>query len=293
MWIILSLSAAIIGAIYYLVLQNMNLNKNIFMLYRGWLVAIFLLPITILNPVIFHTNFYIMATIQGIAVAYMDYLAFEINKKYGSETVSSILPFSVIIIFCFWCIIDVKILTAYMQKSLKTSLILLSVIGTLFSLYKYKNATYTKKAFIELLPILFLSSFIAILNKSIMNYSAENTFICSCQNAMIVGFIVGIIHLFLYKKQQKKLIEIIKPENLVKGCITLLLATVIVLKNIALYYALNPAYVFCLSYTTILWIMLFSRKIPALKFHSQNLQGEKKWKIIFIGSIILFIMATK
>lgn len=65
MWVVLALLSAVLSAIYYLSAQNIKLDVNTFMVYRGWIVALLLLPLLAFNPVIFSNAFYIMAICQG------------------------------------------------------------------------------------------------------------------------------------------------------------------------------------------------------------------------------------
>lgn len=45
MWVVLALLSAVLSAIYYLSAQNIKLDANTFMVYRGWIVALLLLPL--------------------------------------------------------------------------------------------------------------------------------------------------------------------------------------------------------------------------------------------------------
>lgn len=292
MWVIFSLSSAIISAIYNLTSQNIKIDANTFMIYRGLFMPILLLPFLIMNPVTFSFNFYIMSFAQGCISAYVDYLVFGINKKYGAETVSSITPFSVILIFFMWCFIDYSIVIKYIQNPIQTAFILISLCGIVFSLAHYYKVKFTREAFVKMIPVVTLSAIFAVLNKAIMNYSEDNQFMCACWRIFIVGLVIGVIHLHIYIKKSLKLKLLILPRNILKSFIFILPFMYMLFKSYADYYAANPAYVSSIVYTSLIWVMLFSKYIPFFRFKDAKLQGEKKWKILFVFSIILLLIVT-
>lgn len=292
MWVILSLLSAAISAIYHLTLQNIKLERHIFMIYRGIIPVFALLPIVLLNPILFQKNFYLLALIQGCASAYGDYLAFKINKKYGSEVICSITPFSIILTFILWCLIDFDTIQKYLNNTTDTMLIFLSFSGIIISLMNYMKNNFTYAALIAMFPLLLLSSCIAVLSKSVMSYSAGNLIVSASQNLLITSFIIALIHLIIYKKNNKSFKKIFLLKNIIRGSVLLLLVLFVIIKFIAMYYAFNPAYVSCLYYTMILWVIFFSKNFSVFRFAQSKNQGERKWKLLFISSVILLILVT-
>lgn len=292
MWVLIALLISFISSIYFLAIQNIKINANLFVLYRGWIISLMLLPVLLLNPVTFSFAFYVMSFVQGIFISYMDYQSFNVNKNYGAETVSSMMPFSVVLIFVFWCMIDPTLFMKYCRTPVRTCFILLSLVGIIFSLCKYYQVKFTRSALIKIFPVLFFSACIAIINKSIMNFTEGNTLIRSCYGVALSSIVVGIVHLFMYIHQKLPLKKIIAKENLQKSTILFLLLLIIVLKNIAFYYVDNPAYVSCLTYIMLIWIMILGKYVKCFAFKNKEIQTAKKWKIIFVFSIILLIIAT-
>lgn len=293
MWICLSILASITSAIYYLSIQNVKLNSNVFMVYRGLFPLVLLLPVLIFNPVVMPASFYIMSFINGLIASYNDNLSFKINKKYGSAVVSSITPFSVPLTFIIWSIMDIKVMDNYINNPLKTFGIVISFAGIIISVVEYRKVNFIKEAAIKLVPVIVLSSCLAILNKTIMNYSGDHSLICACQYMLISSSVVGFSYLCIYKKKKLSLKYLILPNNLLKGTVVSFLVVFVVLKNIAMYYTENPAYVSCLLYTTIIWILILGKNVSFFKFSKANRQGATKWKILFVMSVVLLVMATK
>ena len=169
---------------------------------------------------------------------------------------------------------------------------LFNVFGVIWALLNYRKTPQTKEAFVSLIPVLFLSSMIAILNKLIMSYSGENPLLSACWRVFILSFIIGCVHICLYIKKKQPLKALIDVKTLCKGSILILLITALVCKSLAMLYTQNPAYVSCIVYLTSVWIMLFSYIFPFFELKKQNEQVHKKYEILFIVSIILLILAT-
>jgi len=292
MWIVFALSASLINAFYFLCMQNIKINAHIFMVYRGLIVTVILLPILIFYPVKYSPTFYLMSVLQGCIVAYTDYLAFKANQTYGSETVSSILPLSVILVFILWCFINPSTVLTYLENPLKTLCIIASLLGVIIALIKYQKTPLTKKAFIHLTPVLFLSALISILNKLIMSYSGDNPLLCACWRVFILSVIIAFIHFNMYKAKHLPFKALIDAKTLIKGSIFVLLILVLILKSLAMLYTQNPAYVSCITYLAPVWIMLLSYQFNILTFKKNHWQISKKYELLLIASIIVLVVLT-
>lgn len=238
-------------------------------------------------------SFYIMSFINGLIASYNDNLSFKVNKKYGSAVVSSITPFSVPLTFIIWSIIDSKVIDNYINNPVKTLCVVLSFAGIIISVIKYRKVNFIKEAAIKLVPVIVLSSCLAIFNKTIMNYSGDHSLICAGQYMLISSSVVGFSYLCIYKKKKLPLKDLILPNNLLKGLVIAFLVVFVILKNMAMYYTENPAYVSCLLYTIIIWVLILGRNVSFFKFSKASQQGATKWKILFVMSVVLLIMATK
>ena len=293
MWVVLALLSAILSAVYYLSAQNIKLDANTFMVYRGALVALLLLPVLMFNPAVFPRVFYVMAILQGLIAAVVDYAVFGINQKYGSETVSSITPLSVLIVFVMWCFIDVGLLEQYRQSLWRSVAIVISCLGAVLALNRYHQVAFTRQAFYRLLPLLLLTSAFAVLSKTVMNYAASMPIWGALWQSFIIAAVVGAVHLAIYRKKNLPLKNLMLPQNLLKGLIFIYMIGFLGLKSLAFYYAQNPAYVAVLAYTSLFWVMLLSRGVKAFKFNNNDEQAAAKWKILFLASVLVLILATK
>ena len=293
MWIILALIGALVVALYHLYTQNMRLDGNVFMIYRGITIVALLSPFLILNPMLFSGRLYMMAFLQAIVACYSDYLAYKVNRRCGAETVSSIIPFSVIITFFMWCMIEPSIIFKYIQTPIKTFVIILSLVGVAYALQKYYAVKLSRHAMINLLPILILSSMIAVLNKLIMNEGNEHQIIKATQLAWIVSFVISVVHLGLYLKKKQKISKLFVRKNIQNSFVFVLLMIGIILRTLAIDKAQNPAYVSCLVYTSLIWVMIFGKYIKFFRFRYKDIQVAKRWKLLFVFSVITLILCTK
>ncbi len=292
MWVVLALLSAVLSAIYYLSAQNIKLDANTFMVYRGILVALLLFPVLMFNPVAFPRAFYVMAITQGLIAATLDYAVFGINKNYGSETVSSIMPLSVIIVFVMWCFIDVSLLKQYWQSPWRSGVIVMSCAGAVLALNRYHRVAFTRQALYKLLPLLLLTSAFTILSKMVMNQMTSTPLWGALWQSFIISAVVAVVHLAIYCKKRLSLKNLILPQNLLRGLIFIYMIGFLSVKSLAFYYAQNPAYVAVLAYTSLFWVMLFGRKFKVFKFNKPDEQTAVGWKILFLVSVLVLILAV-
>lgn len=293
MWAVLALLSAVLSAVYYLSAQNIKLDANTFMVYRGALLALLLLPVLMFNPVAFSRGFYLMAILQGLIAATVDYAVFGINKNYGSETVSSITPLSVLLVFVMWCFVDSGLLEQYWQNPWRSGAIFISCAGAVLALNRYHQVAFTRQALYKLLPLLLLTSAFTVLSKTVMDYASSMPIWGALWQSFIIAAVVGVVHLTIYCKKRLSLKNLVLPQNLLKGLIFIYMIGFLSLKSLAFYYAQNPAYVAVLAYTSLFWVMLLSRGVKAFKFNKPNEQASARWKILFLISVLVLILATK
>ena len=99
MWIIFGIITSLVGAIYSICNQNSKLKPEIFMVYRGLLVAAITTPLALVYFHIFPWQFYAISIFQGISISFLDYKYFKAYHKFGAENVSATNPLGVFIIF--------------------------------------------------------------------------------------------------------------------------------------------------------------------------------------------------
>lgn len=292
MWIVLSLIVSLADSIYQLLSQHIKMKPSIFMTYRGLFVAFILFPFLWLFPIITSWQFYAIAIFQGILVSYSDLCMLKANRRYGAETVSSLKPLSVSTIFLFWCVIQPSIVLEYLENPIQSILIILSLLGITYALMEYKKVEISKEAFIFILPLIICSTFIEVGNKYIMYYANNNPLGLSLWRACVSSFCIGSIHLFFYIRKYKNITELVDISNMKNIWIFAIIPVTMILKNVAMYYATNPAFVTAFLYTSLFGIMFINR-CGIIKAETKCLVIENKWAILLLFSIIVLILCTK
>ncbi len=293
MWIIFAVLASLVNAIYYICNQNVKLKPSVFMIYRGGLVALSAVPFLFFYDIVSAWQFYAIAILQGIITAHNDLKSFKSNRKYGAETVCSIMPMNVGFTFLIWCFIEPMIILQYAKSPVRSLFIIGALCGIVCALSKYRRVKITKEAFLTLLPVMILGSFIAIFNKTIMNY-AENSLWGLCfWRIFVSSLVVGIIHIFVYIRREGNFKELYREANLQKGWIFIFMPASMVCRNMAMFYTDNPSYVSALVQVSLLWVIVFNRYVPFIHCKKMCMKMEKKWAFLMLVSVIVLIVAAR
>ncbi|MBR2300213.1 MAG: hypothetical protein IJ870_06570 [Alphaproteobacteria bacterium] len=292
MWVLFALMASIVNAIYYIGNQNIRLQPSVFMIYRGIVVALMAFPFLFFYDVIGAWQFYVIAVFQGCITAYNDFTTLKANRKYGAETVNSITPMNVGLIFMIWCLIEPVILLKYLESPIKSIMIVLSMCGIVFALMQYRKVKMTKEAFVYLLPIMFLGAMISIFNKTIMAYAADSLYGLCFWRIFVSSLTVGIIHIVVYATRKRPFKVLFEKENLIRVWIFIFMPISMLCRNMAMFGAENPSYVTSIVQTSLLWIMFFNRYVNFIEFKKVCMKMEKKWAFLMLVSVIVLILAT-
>lgn len=292
MWVLFAVVVSIFNAIYYICSQNIRLQPSVFMIYRGIVVALMALPFLFFYDVITAWQFYGIAILQGTITAYNDFRTLKAQKKYGAETVSSITPMSVGLVFTIWCFLEPIIVLKYMESPIKSLMILVAMFGIVFALTQYRKVKVTKEAFVYLLPVMFLSSVISIFNKTIMDYASTSLYGLCFWRVFVSSLTVGGIHIIVYAARKRPFQVLFEWNNLKRTWFFVFMPISMICKNMAMFGAENPSYVGSIVQTTLLWIMFFNRYTPFIKFKRVYMKMDKKWAFLILFSAVVLILAT-
>ena len=292
MWFIFALATSICAACYYICNQNCKLSPGIFIVYRGFIAALAVLPFAVFIVPNFAWPFFLIATLQGVAVSYLDYNIYKLFRKYGAEAVSSIQPLSVLVTFVLWLIIRPSLLFLYMENLWRFAIIVLCISSIVYAVMKYRRQPFVFACLRQMLPLLLICSFIDITNKLIMEYTNNHLWQASLYRVLIVSSVVGFINLGFSLKQGVKLKTLLKKENIIAAWFVLLQPFSMMLINFSAHFAENPAYSSVVVYLSVVWILLFN-KICQFFGRPQNYkQIEKKWIILLLAATMILIIVT-
>ena len=292
MWFIFALATSICAACYYLCNQNCKLKPDIFIVYRGFIVALLVLPITLFIAPSFAWPFFLIAILQGFAVSYLDYNIYKLFQKYGAEAVSSIQPLSVLLTFVLWLIIRPDLLFLYMENIKRFIIIVLCISAIVYAVMKYRRQSFVFACLCQMVPLLLICSFIDITNKLIMEYTNNHFLQASLYRVLIVSSVVGFVNLGLVTRQGTKIKTLLKKENILASWFVVLLPFSMVLINFSAYFAENPAYSSVIVYLSVVWILLFN-KIRQFFGRPQKYKTiEKKWIILLLAATMILVIVT-
>ena len=292
MWFIFAVLTSICYATYYLCNQNSKLNANIFIVYRGFVAALAVLPFTLFMAPSFAWPFFLIAGVQGLAVSYLDYNSYKLFQKYGAEAVSSIQPLSVLITFVFWLLVRPAVLVSYMQNVERFILIVAAVMAIVFAVMKYRQQPFVLGCLKAMVPLLLIFSFIDVTNKLIMEYAGDHLLAATIYRVLIVSSIVGFINLGICHHRGIAVSEIFKKENFLAAWFLLLAPLNMMFVNFSVLYAENPAYTSAVVYLSVIWILLFNKIRQFLGFSANYHPIARKWIVLLIAATVVLILAT-
>ena len=113
MWAVYASLASIAIGLYYLGNQAAKVSSTVFMVYRGVMPILFLLPVLPFVSLPAAWPFYVVCLVQGGGISFVDMRNFRAMRVWGAETISSIHPFFVCIVVFVWLLLNPGGLIAY------------------------------------------------------------------------------------------------------------------------------------------------------------------------------------
>ena len=275
MWCFFALLASLTNAVYYLFNQNSRLRPSLFMVYRGFFLAIAATPFALFYLHIFPWQFYFIALLQGFMISYSDFRYFQAFQKFGAENVTSISPLTVIIMFFIWFLFKPDIIFSYLSTPMRSALIIASIVVIVISVMKYRAQAIGLECCRFLMPVLFVCALINISNKIIMQYADQHLLTATITRVALTGFVIGVINLFIGLRRDLKAKEIMALDSLKRGVYILLLALSMICLNFSMHYTENPAYTSAIIYLSVVWIILIN-KVRSFGGYKQPYQKLKK-----------------
>ena len=290
MWVIFGIITSLVGAIYYICNQNSKLKPEIFMIYRGFLVALITTPLALTYFYIFPWQFYAIAVFQGLSISYLDYKYFNAFHKFGAENVNATTPLGVFIIFFLWLILKPSTINTYFENPIQSLIIITSLSLMVFAVIKYRGQEIGKSCLKEMFPLLCFSAVVDISNKYITDYSEGHLLILTFHRVALTGWIIGIINLLYNRNISYR--ELLKTENIKRSWFILLIIISMILLNISMYYTPNPAYFSVMLFLSVVWIVIINRLMILCGKNIPYINIKLKWIFLLLFSAITLIIAT-
>lgn len=255
-WWLTALLTGFVNAGYIYVNQIYKMNGMLLMLYRGFVVALIMLPAVLLSAPITDWRFYLFCILQGGIIAFNDYRFFRATKAFGAEVSGSIHPLSVSLMFVLWLLVTPSQLWYFAEHYWRFAAVVLCLGGIIAAVLRLRNAKASRRALGYLLPVLAVLACGDIVNKKAMQYGAENLFSAVVYYSFVTGIVCGLCSLAVYLHRRRPLAPVFEKRNLLRGSVVAVMVIVLMIfKNVSMYLTPNPAYVSAIILLYPLWIM--------------------------------------
>ncbi len=292
MWLIYVILSSLFSAAYYFGNQIAKVSANVFMLYRGMIPVLFLLPFLPWVPPIAAWQFYVFCAVQGCVIAFIDCRNYQAMQKWGAEVVSAIHPLGIGAVFFLWGLLNPYQAGALCLHPWR----LLSVVSALgcviYATSSLKKSPQVKQALYFLLPFFIFVAVCDNLNKLCMSYLQKAELFAGCYYyILITGAVVTVINFIIYFRRGEHIKTLFQPHNLRYGAILLPLLGSMAFKNLAMFYVSNPSFVSATLYLYVLWIMAATRLFPKLRVDGQYMYlNRKKVLLLLVAASALVII---
>ena len=292
MWLIFALVTSLLYAFYHLCNQLSTLKAEIFIIYRGLLVALIATPFMLAYYHTFPWQFYAIVLFQGITISYMDYKYYQAFHKFGAENVNAIRPLTVLITFILWLMIRPSTLALYFNAPYRALIIMVALMAIVYAGMKYRQQKIGRDSLKFILPLLVLSSLIDMSNKVITEYSDNLLLPLTFHRVALTGWIIGIINLMLNRKYLHNPRELINIKNICRGSFLILLLLSMITINFSMHYTPHPAYTSAITYLSVIWLVIINKCRAVMGKKSAYQPIALKWILLLLIAAITLSLAT-
>lgn len=270
--------AAIISSIalaaYLTINQHFNIKGRVLMVYRGVVLALVCIPFMFFVEPIKNINFYIIASLIGLSIAYIDNRFINASSKFGGEVTSSFQPLTVVVSFVIWWFIkpaEFFELSEDLYRFLGIcSCLLLSIISFMLIIKR----KFSLKA-LKYLSITFICIAVGdVFMKILMGMGREELLSAIVYYTFLTGLFSGLPNLYLVIKNGNTKLLFNKKSISIGTLVVLFITLVVGAKAYAMAYADNPAYVSMIvngcSFWVVLYGFLYNRISKNYKFPRAN-----------------------
>lgn len=285
-WWMAAIFSSLFNAVYYTANQYFKLPGITLVFWRGFI------PFLVLTPAIFFiewpTNplFYLVAIIAGSICVYADSRNIQGSSIYGGGQTMRLKPFTLWLLFALWFIFDASHRQALLSDVPRFIGIIMTMGIAVLAASQLSKCTINKSAFFYFLPALFASVAINFLVKLGMDLSPllGGIIIFAWIDGVIITTSSTLLHITRKDLSIKSLFQKqMCIAGLIIGCAIFMQ---IIGKNVAMTYAVNPAYVVAIVFTSAFWTALFYKSVG----HKEK--GDVRNGLIFVISAIILVLLT-
>ncbi len=289
-WYLIALLASFVVALYVYVNQFLKLDANVAMVYRGAFLAVVLLPFIFLFEPIANPYFYVYCFVQGFLLYAIDSRVFKLSRDKGAELTSLYQPLSIVAIFLVWIMLKPAKISEMLGDKLVFGLEILCLILISYATIKIKNAKASKGSLPLILPLIILAIIIDTMNKLTMDMGGENLASTVYYYNLVTAIVVGVCSVFNYRKEKIEFNFFAKKSLAAGFTIMVVLFALIVVKNVAMFYTPNPAYVSAIMGVTPLWIVGINFVLLRMGAIQTPKTIDLKWTVLLVVGVSLMIL---
>ena len=292
MWSLFALITSFLYAFYYICNQQSKIKAEIFIIYRGFFVAIVATPFMLIYRHTFPWQFYIIVLFQGLLISYSDYKYFQAFQKFGAENINSIKPLSILITFILWLFICPSTIFTYLKNPKQTFLIIASLLAIIYAAMKYRNQKIGRDSLKFTLPLLFFSSALDVSNKLITEYNDNLLLPLTFHRVALTGWIIGFINLFFYHQKLPDNKKLFNFSNVYSCSFLLLLIFSMITINLSMYYSPHPAYTSAIIYLSVIWIIIINKIKLLLGKKTIYKPIALRWILLLLSAAITLLLSS-
>lgn len=287
LWWLWALCSSILAGMMVYANQIFKMPSSLMMVYRGTVQSLLLLLFFPLFEMPSNPWFWVCGIIQGLLISYVDKKTFLCSRLFGGEIVGAIKPYVIAFVFVLWLIIRPSQFVEMIHNPQHLSLIILCMMGIIFSLRAICRGRVGKEAFIALLPALLVSSLIDVNNKYTTTLGATAGLTSAIfYYCWITAFFSGLPNLIKFIRHRDW--HLAFAPRFIAGGLLVILSNLggNIFKNTAMYYAVNPGYVSAVLSLYPVWIILWN----SYYFRRQDAEQYPRCNLIAVGLLLTAVI---
>ena len=294
MWFVYVIISSLFSALYYFGNQSAKISPNIFMFYRGIVPFVVLLPFLPLFPFIDAWQFYALCLLQGCVIAYIDNRNYQAMQKWGAETISSLHPFSVGVVFVVWFLLKPSEGIQLMSNPLKFVGVVTALSCIVYATSSFNKDANTKAALTYLLPFYLGAAICDNINKLCMSYlTPEQVMAGSYFYILLTGAVIAVFNFGLYLQRGGKIANLYCAQNIKYSWVLLIGICCMVSKNFAMYSVSNPSYVTAALYLYIIWIMIGGNLLHYFGINGTFKKVNRRKALLLLAAAVALILLER
>lgn len=268
-WAVFAVISAGFTAVFYLVNQYLRQPGYLLVFWMRVLATIAMAPVVGLFALPTDPHFYGAVALTVLFSTYGDIRTFDVSAKYGGGVVSRLQPLIVWGSFAVWFAFDPSLFSFYLHQPLRTLGICAALGGCVYFAMRMNKSPLNREAFAEMLPALGAYVMTTVLNKYALMHGPVNGAVYGymfVQSALAVvcagGYAMWRLRNPLPLKAISAPVLNVPPRAALPLAALMACAAWICLmiyKNYAMIFTINPAYVAALGLTAPVFITVYYR----------------------------------